>query len=81
MKISVTKSDIEKGLLGDPFSCPVARAIRRASGKDFWVRYAWICNNSGYVHDLPIAAQKFINRFDDELPVKPFSFNLKLKRK
>jgi hypothetical protein len=34
MKITVTQEDLACGTPGDPASCPVARAVRRATGEE-----------------------------------------------
>ena len=36
LKIEVTQEDIDEGIEGDCFSCPVARAARRA-GAPLWL--------------------------------------------
>ena len=78
MKITVTKEDIQKGRRGDPFLCPVARAIKRRcklTGRKVVVGNS-LASVLSRTLDIPKKAQKFINNFDDKRPVKPFSFNL-----
>lgn len=82
MRITVKQLDINRGEQGDPWSCPVARAARRAfdypaqgSAREVWTDGT----NMGVGNDsvpLPEAAKAFINTFDNlgADAVEPFSF-------
>ena len=79
MKITVTKKHIKLGKIKNPKSCPIALACnakkRGWKVMDLYIQYF---NEGNYnMYDLPIRAQKFIERFDDGLEVKPFSFIVK----
>lgn len=74
MLISVTQEDIDKGER-DCGKCPIALAASRAIGipVDVGNREAWI---NGSPRVMPSIARQFILRFDAQLAVKPFSFEL-----
>lgn len=90
MKICVTKMDIWLGTPGKPATCPVARAIKRATGK----RYVYVYPENAYIankedetegaattHQLPQAVGDFIDKFDlsdliFRFGMKPFDFEL-----
>ena len=83
MRIRVTRRDIEEGVQGNSFHCPVARAVRRAlRAREVWVREIIIVTKAGAKDDLCDATRRhdFIERYDSatlefESP-KPFSFTL-----
>jgi hypothetical protein len=83
MRIQVTQRDIEVGVQGNCFHCPVARAVRRAlQAREVWVREIIIFTKAGAkeTYVTPSDALDFIERFDSavlefESP-KPFSFTL-----
>ena len=87
LTINVTQEDIDKGNRNATTSCPVARAINRAT-KDivsnvsgFAIElYGLMPNNSlftiVYREEPTKAVKTFIKRFDSNQPVKPFSFVL-----
>jgi len=83
MRIRVTRKDIEQGIQGNSFHCPVARAIQRAlRAQEVWVREIIIVKKSGssqtYVTPSPV--ENFIEQFDSALldfeAPRPFSFTL-----
>ena len=82
MKITVTKSDIKNGK-SNYNTCPVALAIRRKTKADAIVYRTCVqCYGNDTFWQcppLPVIATRFIDRFDSNKKVKPFSFNLKLK--
>lgn len=84
MKIEVTKKDILNGERCNNCFCPVALAIKRAMNnelKHLSVNYkeVWYQTNENVVvSELPVEAIKFINDYDNEQPVKPFNFTLKV---
>jgi hypothetical protein len=83
MRIQVTQRDIEVGVQGNCFHCPVARAVRRALGaSEVWVREIIIVTKSGSrdTYVTPPAVTDFIERYDSAIlefeSPKPFSFTL-----
>lgn len=78
MKITVTKKDIENGFPASCSSCPIALAIRRATRKNILVGSSEIGHPAIGFKDikLPKKVRLFIERFDQDIPVKPFSFTL-----
>ena len=76
MKIDVTELDIENGKCGVAFSCPVALAVRRATG----ITRVYVGSRHLEIGDrrmaIPIPVRRFITCFDAEIPVGPFSFEL-----
>jgi hypothetical protein len=76
IKVTVTKSDISNGRHRAVQACPIALAIkRRRKSKEVYVgNYTVELRDQTY--KLPHAAQVFIKRFDNEQPVRPFTFKL-----
>jgi len=76
MKIKITKLDIERGIRLNCYNCPIARAIRRCTGKELvgagYFRIHW--GNNGC--RTPIEVLDFMNDFDNGLAAKPFEFEL-----
>lgn len=77
MKIQVTKLDIDRGLQGNPFACPVTRAVRRIMGynKNVDSGRNWITVGQT-VYFTPIDVIGFMNAFDVGKRVEPFEFEL-----
>lgn len=86
MQIRVTRADIHLAEQGRPMgqwasSCPIARAIRRATGMECTVG-----TSSGHIYTpqgypsftLPEEAKAFIHAFDHGSPVQPFVFDLEV---
>ena len=76
VKICVTQKDINTGKKESMRACPIAKAVRRATKKtgiEVTGGSVWIKNDR---YNLPTRARRFVSRFDGELPVKPFQFNL-----
>jgi hypothetical protein len=84
VKIEVTQDDIEKGKRNQCNLCPVARAVKR-------VAHIWGVGSPGVyptermaplnsIADLPYKARTFVCRFDNALPVKPFTFTLNIPK-
>ncbi len=82
--IKVTQKDIDaankwrnagaKGSWGK--LCPIGRAVTRSlNSKKIWVGHTNV-EIGTWPHILPIKAQKFIESWDNELDVEPFSFKL-----
>ena len=80
MKITVTQRDIERGSKFHCTRCPVARAIRRKLNcrLEVFCTYGLLFNPKQYFK-IPSIASIFIKDFDNEKPVRPFSFELKVK--
>lgn len=79
MKIEVKQEHIEKGQKGSPFLCPIAWAIREQTDlKSFGVTPEYIRIKHKYIWNIPKKVSVFIQKFDNDEQVKPFSFNLKI---
>lgn len=82
MKVTVKQIDINRGEVGEPVKCPVARAIRRALGypKGYTAEVGittWdIGNESKWCAELPEKVVTFITEFDryGADAVSPLSF-------
>ena len=84
VKISVTAEDIKLGVRCSILSCPIARAVKRKhpgfkTNKDLFVcvgKFEFTCYKEAKqkCFKLSKTAQTFINRFDSNQNVKPFSF-------
>jgi len=81
MKIKVTQKDIDKGLKSNCYECPIAHAFKRKVKNQ--IRYGFAVNSEfieyltkdmRYSYPLPKEAKLFIQRFDRDHPVKPFTF-------
>lgn len=88
--IEVTEDDIVNGDPHDPCSCPIARAISRATGKNWYqvdVRGSGLklSNREGKMQrvtgPLPRIARDFIERFDRGSDVQPITFTLGIRTK
>lgn len=85
MRISVTKNDIKQGVEGSPYSCPIARALKRNGFEHVFVDGAR--NPIGRKHGkryrvsrpFERTVNKFIDLFDVNEVVKPFSFIIKME--
>lgn len=79
-KINVTNYHIRRGIPGNFCQCPIALAIKgQTRVKHVWVAYEDIeCGPFSVPTTKTI--QKFIDKFDDQKTVKPFSFVLRGKR-
>ena len=84
MKIKVTQKDIDKGLKSTCYYCPVALAFKRKIKSEIPCGVAVNAKNIHHFHgkswdryNLPKEAKKFIQRFDNDQSVKPFSFEIK----
>lgn len=74
VRIEVTAQDIRRGKKADPDHCPVARALRRAGLPKAWAgdsHYGWGEETASW--PLPKRAKRFIEAFDNGMPVRPFS--------
>lgn len=85
--VEVTQEDIDAGESGSYFFCPIARAVERLLAKQ---TSAGVCakridvrgtRNGKFEktrHSLPDVAAEFVQRFDEEKVVEPFTFTLDL---
>lgn len=86
LEIQVTAQDIKEGIPLSATRCPIARALRRVTGKIWAVHpsfnglraHALVLYGDGpQPYDLPKTAARFITRFDKSLNPPPFKFNLR----
>ena len=84
IKVEVTQEDIAKGVRADCDFCPVALALRRATG---WIwavrkmraeRFSYFVFVPHLVVALPHVVETFIDTFDKSGEGSPFSFELEL---
>jgi hypothetical protein len=73
--IRLKASHIAKGRVSSAFSCPIARAINDALGVDN-TAVAFTAQIGSRRYKLPLAASRFIDRFDTGEQVKPIRFKL-----
>lgn len=81
MKIEVTEQDIKAGNRKSSLCCPVALAMKRAGIKKPAVTgcYVSLFNEKRLIHvKLPSVVEDFVDNFDNEGLVWPFSFDLDL---
>lgn len=73
--IKVTKKHINNGEMGSPWLCPIADALMETiQSNNVCVASRITIDNNDY--KLPRSAERFIRRFDEGKPVKPFNFFL-----
>lgn len=75
--VKVTQKDIDGGVPGRAKNCPITIALRREF-KGSWMVICDAYSSKGKIY-LGRKARKFISRFDNGLPVKPFSFSATMK--
>jgi len=80
-KIEVTTGDIRKGDRNEVYTCPVALAVNRVLritnvnvGED---TISFRFNDGEFALSLPVAVIDWIEKFDMEKKVKPFTFVLR----
>lgn len=78
IKIDVTAEDIVNGVRGVAFACPIARAVKRMGSSQVYVAYGCLECDEGEGF-LPKSASDFVDRFDEGLPVSPFSFEVEIE--
>lgn len=77
--IHVTQDHIDSGLPAEPCYCPVALALEEQLGGVWFVDRGYLYKSSGSIFvNTPGIVLNFIDRFDEDLPVEPFSFELDL---
>jgi hypothetical protein len=78
--VEVLQEDIDSGIRSNCESCPVARAMRRATGKHY--RPGLFSVRKGFdkdiVANLPAEVTNFILAFDQGRTVQPFWFQIDL---
>lgn len=89
LKIDVKQENIDKGDPVSPEYCPIALAMHDLGmdlGYRFWALHVdgdevyFTYRGEKYRLDLPPAARDFVESFDAEEHVEPFSFELELKK-
>lgn len=82
--IKVTESDIREACFrrdaGDydaDCECPIAQAVRQRH-PEWRVRQQWIVVNKVWEIRLPPEATRFIKRFDANMAVEPFEFEIEV---
>lgn len=76
-KITVTQHDITKGTPGNPTTCTIALAAKRAGYKSACVgrgRMNYKRNKLLTDLELPLKARDFLRKFDSLQQVAPFTF-------
>lgn len=79
--IKVTQQCIENGEPNSADYCPVALAIREQTDYDYVEVYGKIGEVGDVYYDecnvsFPRSVERFVKRFDNNKPVKPFNFFL-----
>jgi len=81
-KFSVTQEHIDSGEPANASVCPIALAIReKLNLNSVKVFPSSVRLDSHPSYPLPRSAQRFIVRFDQGYPVKPFNFVLEIRKK
>lgn len=75
MTVTVTQQDINNGHKRNCGHCPIALAVRRVI-PDVYVGGYHVFIDEIATYKLPDVAIEFIKAFDNERPVKPFSFDI-----
>lgn len=79
MLIQVTKEIIDNSVRQNPFLCPVAKALHKATGHNYSVSKDFIYNNCyRKVVKIPKAVTKWIKAYDRKKEVKPFEFQINI---
>lgn len=80
-KVTVTQEHIANGSKSDCGHCPVALALLEATGADrVFVGYGAINTHNGdkvTCFMWPRSVTRFVDKFDEGRPVKPFTFKLR----
>ena len=79
-QVSVTRHDIERGIPGDAFCCPVMlaclRSVPMALSASPWSLEVGT-PNQGFV-ELPPEVTNWMEQFDGGRPVEPFEFEIEI---
>ncbi len=77
IKVDVSKHDVRLGRRMSFTGCPVARSLSRSLNQRVWVSGLEIlCDRGPAYIPTPERVKRFIERFDAQNPVKPFTFTL-----
>jgi hypothetical protein len=76
--MKITQEDIDNGIRGSIYFCPVANAFVRETGKAVEVTESGIWDENKMIVRNPIELQKFIEDFDSAKVVKPQEFNVEI---
>lgn len=82
MIIKVLREHIFRGWQNNCYLCPIALAIRSATGFSYMVTPTEVCLEDAQPRlwiQLPIEARQFIDAFDRGKSVEPFEFELSLE--
>ena len=85
IKVQVTQKHIDTGTVCHADSCPLALAMNDSLAGGPWLVW-YNCYRSAEAnatvqssyHDLPTAAQAFVDKFDNGFRVAPFTFTLEI---
>lgn len=78
IKISVTQEHIGEGSMRNPYHCPIALACKSTGLVIKAVKSTQIVLPEWGHIPLPRSAKRFISKFDNGKPVKPFNFVLEI---
>lgn len=79
MKVQITEEDIRDGLRYSPRGCAVARAMRRATGREVNIAGEWYAIGGGPVdRRLPERIFRFVRHFDAGDHVEPCEFEVEI---
>lgn len=77
MKITVTQEDIDMAIPNCCFTCPIARALMRETGA-LWEVHNWgFRKGTGRWRRLTKQMEEFVNDYDCNVRVSPFTFSTK----
>ena len=79
MSVSVTKSDIRRGMKDSPAYCPIALAVSRAQGGGVVSVYPSNILTTEGVYETPDEVWLWILSFESGRPLGPFKFILDQK--
>jgi len=85
LKVEVTQADIDKGIPGSVKWCAVARAVRHAMPKATNIKVGgfyitWCHDGKAWEYTFPQRVSQKIVNFDCGGKIKPFSFNIPLRK-
>lgn len=75
--VVVTQEHIEQGTVQNRYHCPLALAIKEATGTKCGVGTKLVYTEShSCLWSLPESAQRFVRRYDEGYPLEAFEFDL-----